>query len=106
MVHTTPPKEDKVDTSSVEAPTTQALVARPGSKAPNDNLVDDDPILLNFITVESEIICQMSSGCRGVGLTRGNRIVRFAIPDGPIFMTPSAGPAFFVFGHEDVEGGH
>jgi hypothetical protein len=45
MVHTTPPKEDKVDTSSAEAPTAQTLVARPGSKAPDDNLADEDPNL-------------------------------------------------------------
>jgi hypothetical protein len=57
MVYTTPPKEDKVDTLSAEAPMAQALVARPGSKAPDDNLVDDDPNLLNFSTVESKSIC-------------------------------------------------
>jgi hypothetical protein len=61
MARTTPSKEDKVDTSSAEAPTAQALVARPGSKASNDNFADDDPILLNFDMVESEIICRMSS---------------------------------------------
>jgi hypothetical protein len=53
MAHTTPPK---VDTSPVEAPTVQALVARPGSKAPDDNLGDDDPNLLSFGAAESEII--------------------------------------------------
>jgi hypothetical protein len=58
MVHTTLPK---VDTSSTEALTAQALVARPGSKALHDNLADDDLGLLNFVTTESEIICQMSS---------------------------------------------
>jgi hypothetical protein len=61
MVRTTLPKEDKVGTSSVEAPIDQALVARPRIKAPNDNLADDDPDLLNFVVMESEIICQMSS---------------------------------------------
>jgi hypothetical protein len=60
MVCTTPPKEDKVGTSSVEAPTAQALVARLGGNALDDNLVDDDPVLLNFNVVESEIICRMS----------------------------------------------
>jgi hypothetical protein len=55
-VHTTPPKEDKVDTSSAEAPTAQALVAQLGNKAPDDNLTDDDLDLLNFATAESEII--------------------------------------------------
>jgi hypothetical protein len=52
-VRTTPPKVDKVGTSSVEARMTRALVARPGSKALDDNLVDDDSNLLNLIVVES-----------------------------------------------------
>jgi hypothetical protein len=54
-------KEDKVDTSLVEVPTAQAFVAQLGSKAPDDNLVDDDLELLNFDAVESKIICQMRS---------------------------------------------
>jgi hypothetical protein len=61
MVRTTPPKVDKAGTSSVEVPTAQALVARPGSKAPDDNLADDVPDLLNITVAESEIICRMSS---------------------------------------------
>jgi hypothetical protein len=61
MAHTTLPKEDKVDTSSAEVPTAQALVARPRSMVPNDGLGDDNPDLLNFATVESEIVCWMSS---------------------------------------------
>jgi hypothetical protein len=61
MVHTTPPKEDKVDTSLTEAATAQAFVARSGSKALDDNPADNDPDILNFDAVESEIICQMSS---------------------------------------------
>jgi hypothetical protein len=61
MVRTTPFKEDKVGTSSAEAPTAQALVARPRSKVPNDDLADDDPDLLNFDVAESEIVCQTSS---------------------------------------------
>jgi hypothetical protein len=61
MVHTTPPKEDKADTSSVEVPTAQSLVTQQGSKVSDDNLTDDDPELLNFTTVEFEIICRMSS---------------------------------------------
>jgi hypothetical protein len=61
MVCTTPPKEDKADTSLAEVPTTQALVARLGSKALDDNLADDDPDILNFIVAESEIVCRMSS---------------------------------------------
>jgi hypothetical protein len=36
-------------------------VAQPGSKASDDDLVDDDPGLLNFDTVESETVCRMSS---------------------------------------------
>jgi hypothetical protein len=61
MAHTTPPKEEKLDTSSAEAPTTQELVTQLLSKASDDNLTDDELVLLNFIMVESEIICQMSS---------------------------------------------
>jgi hypothetical protein len=59
MVLTTPPKEDKVDASSTEAPTAQALVARLGSKAPDDNLTNDDSDRMNFIAVESEVVCWM-----------------------------------------------
>jgi hypothetical protein len=55
MDRATPPKEDKVDTSLTDVPTAQALVARPESKAPDDNLGDNDPDLLNFATVGSEI---------------------------------------------------
>jgi hypothetical protein len=61
MNRTTPPKEDKADTSSVEAPMAQALVAQSGGKALDDNLSDDDPSLLNFVVVGSEIACWMSS---------------------------------------------
>jgi hypothetical protein len=53
MDHTTPLKVHKADTSSVEASIAQALVARSGSKAPNDAHVDDDPDLLNFVVVVS-----------------------------------------------------
>jgi hypothetical protein len=73
----------------------QALVAQPGCKASKDNPTDDEPNLLNFP--------QWSPGC--VGLTQGNWIVRFGVPDGPVSMLPGAGPAFFVCWHEDVEGG-
>jgi hypothetical protein len=59
--HTTPPKEDKVDTSSMEASTAQALVARLRSKLLDDNIVDNNPDLLNFVVVEFEIVCRMSS---------------------------------------------
>jgi hypothetical protein len=58
MVCTTPPK---VDTSSMEVSTAWALVARPGSKASDGNLADDDPNLLNSIVVESGITCSMIS---------------------------------------------
>jgi hypothetical protein len=61
MVHTTPAKKDKVDTSLAEAITAQALVAQLGSKASANNFADNDPDLLNFIMAESEIIYQMSS---------------------------------------------
>jgi hypothetical protein len=63
------------------------LVARPGSKAPNDNLGDDDP------------------GYRGTGLTQVNRTIWFGILDDLVFMTPDVVLAFLVLGHEDVEGG-
>jgi hypothetical protein len=61
MVRTTPLKEYKVDISSAESPTAQALVARPGSKMSKDNLADDDPVLLNFDAVEFKIVCRKSS---------------------------------------------
>jgi hypothetical protein len=61
MVRITPPKEDKVDTSSAKAPTAQALEAQLVSKTLNDNLVDVDPNLLNFDAAESEIVCWTSS---------------------------------------------
>jgi hypothetical protein len=86
MARTTPPK---VDTSSPEAHTVQALAARPKGKVPNDNLDDDDPDLLSF----------------SAGLTQENWTVQFAIPDSPVFMTPDANSVFLVLGHEDVEGG-
>jgi hypothetical protein len=55
------PKEDKAVTSSMEAPTAQASLARLGSKAPDDSLADDDPDLLNFAMVESKIVYRISS---------------------------------------------
>jgi hypothetical protein len=54
---TTLSKEDKVGTSSAEAPMAQALVARPKSQVPDDNLGDDNSDLLNFAVVGSEIAC-------------------------------------------------
>jgi hypothetical protein len=54
------------DTSLAEAPAAQALVARLGSNVLDDNLVDDNPDLLNFDAAESETICGTSSDCRGV----------------------------------------
>jgi hypothetical protein len=57
MVRTTPPE---VDTSSVEAPMTQALVAQLGSKTPDDAPVDDNPDLLNFVAVMSWIVAWSS----------------------------------------------
>jgi hypothetical protein len=61
MVCTTLPKVDKAGASSTEVPTAQALVARLRNKASDDNLADDDFGLLNFTTVDSEIVCRMSS---------------------------------------------
>jgi hypothetical protein len=61
MVRTTLPKVDKAGASSTEVPTAQALVAWPRNKVPNDNLADDDFGLLNFTTVDSYIVCWMSS---------------------------------------------
>jgi hypothetical protein len=60
MVRTTPPKEDKADTSSAEVLMAQALVVQLGSKPPDDNLADDDLDLLNFSAAESKIFCQTS----------------------------------------------
>jgi hypothetical protein len=58
---TTPPKEDKVNTSSVVSPMAQALVARPGGKVLDDNLGDEDLDLLNFAVVRSGIACRTIS---------------------------------------------
>jgi hypothetical protein len=55
MLHTTPPKVDKVDTPSAEPPTAQGLVARSESKMPDGDPADDDPDLLNFTVVVSWI---------------------------------------------------
>jgi hypothetical protein len=60
MVCTTLLKVDKAGTSSAEVPMAQALVARPRSKALDDNLADDNPGLLNFVVTESEIVCWMT----------------------------------------------
>jgi hypothetical protein len=60
MVCTTQPKVDKVGTSSAEVPMAMALVARPGSKTSDDNLADNNPSFLNFVAVESEIVCRTS----------------------------------------------
>jgi hypothetical protein len=43
-----------------EVPMAQAFVAQPRSKALDDDLVDDDPGLLNFATTESETIYRTS----------------------------------------------
>jgi hypothetical protein len=61
MDHTTPSKEDKVETSSAEAPMAQALVVRPEIKASDNNLGDDAPNLLNVVVMGSEIACRTSS---------------------------------------------
>jgi hypothetical protein len=97
VVRTTPPKEDKVGTSSVEPPTAQALAAQSRSKVPNDTLADDAPELLNFDAEEFEIVCQMSSRLQSCWPDSGNRSVRFGIPDGPIFMPHDSGlPSLYL----------
>jgi hypothetical protein len=60
MDHTTLPKEDKVGTSSMEAPMAQTLVTRSRSKTPNDAPIDDNFELLNFVAVVSWIGCRRS----------------------------------------------
>jgi hypothetical protein len=60
VARTTLPKEDKVGTSSADAPMSQALVAQSRSKTPDDAPIDDDFELLNFVTAVSWIGCQMS----------------------------------------------
>jgi hypothetical protein len=72
QARTAPPKEGKVDTSSAEPPTAQALVTPSRSKVPDDNLADDDPDLLNFDTVGRRLFAGRPPGCRGVVLTQGN----------------------------------
>jgi hypothetical protein len=52
---------DKAGISWAEVPTAQTLVAQFKSKAPDDDLVDDDLDHLNFTAAEFEIVCQMSS---------------------------------------------
>jgi hypothetical protein len=105
MVRTTLPKKDKVGTLSVKAPTAQTLVARLGSKAPDDNLADDDPDLLNFDMAESEIACRTSSRLQRCWLDSGKLDCLVWYLDGPVFTPPDASPAFLVLGHEDVKGG-
>jgi hypothetical protein len=61
MVYTTLPMVDKAGTPSAEVPVAQALVARLRSKVPDYDLIDDDPDLLNFVAMESEIICRTRS---------------------------------------------
>jgi hypothetical protein len=61
MDRTTPPKEDKVGTSSAEAPTAHALVTQPKSEVLDDNLGGDAPNLLNAAVVGSKIACRTSS---------------------------------------------
>jgi hypothetical protein len=97
MDRTTLPKVDKADTSSVEDPMAQALVARLGGKAPNDAPVDDDPNLLNFFTAVSWIGCQKSFLPQKYCPDPGK-------PDGPVFVTPDADLAISVFSNEDVDG--
>jgi hypothetical protein len=57
MDRTTSPKVDKIDISSAEGPTAQALVAKSRSKASDDAPIDDNPNLLNFVAVVSWVGC-------------------------------------------------
>jgi hypothetical protein len=94
-----------VGTSSTEAPTAQALVARSGSKASDDNLANNNPDLLNFDEAKSEIVCRMSSRLQRCWLDSGKpdcAVWYFGWSD---FHAPDASSAFLVLGHEDVEGG-
>jgi hypothetical protein len=97
MDRTTPPKVDKADTSSAEAPTAQALVARSGGKMTDDAHIDDNPDLLNFVAAVSWIGCWMSFLSQKYWPDPGK-------PNGLIFATPDAGLAISVFSHDDVEG--
>jgi hypothetical protein len=97
-VHTTLPKVDKVDASSVVAPTVLPLLARPGSKAPNYTPIDDDPNLLNFAMAASWIASWMSCEPQRYWPNLGK-------PDGPVFALTYIGHAFPVLSHEDVESG-
>jgi hypothetical protein len=51
------------------------------------------------------IACRTSSWLQRCWPDLGKLDYRFGISDGPIFVTPDAGPTFPVLGHEDVEGG-
>jgi hypothetical protein len=97
-VRTTLPKVDKEDTSSTEAPRVPTLVARLGSKAPDDTPFDGDPSLLNFAAVVSWIVCWTKSLLQRYRPDPGK-------PNGPVFVPLDAGPAFSVFSHEDVKSG-
>jgi hypothetical protein len=57
---TTPPKVDKADTSSTEAPMAHASVAQSGSKALDDAPIDDNLDHLNFAMTVSWIGYWMS----------------------------------------------
>jgi hypothetical protein len=105
MVRTTPPKEGKVGTSSTQPPMAQALVARLGCKASDDTLADDDIDFLNFGTLESKIVCHMSSLLQSCWPNSGKLDYLVWDSGWSSFCAPNAGPAFLVLGHEDVEGG-
>jgi hypothetical protein len=77
MDRTTPSKVDKADTSLVEAPMAQALVARSESKASDDAPIDDDPNLLNFFVAVSWIVAGRDSCCRSIVLIQGNQMIWF-----------------------------
>jgi hypothetical protein len=96
MDRTTPSKVNKENTSSAEAPTTQALVARLRSKASDDAPVDNDPDLLNFVTAVFWIGCWMGFLPQKYWHDPGK-------PDGPIFVTPDVSLSISVCSHKDVE---
>jgi hypothetical protein len=104
MDRTTPPKEDKVGTSSMKAPMALALVSRPESEAPDDNLGGDAPDLLNAAVVGSEIAGRTSSWLQ-MCWPNSEKPDCSRILDGPIVAPPDANPTFLVLHQEDVEGG-
>jgi hypothetical protein len=80
-------------------------VAQSGSRATDDNLGDDDPDLLNFAVVGSEITCRTSSRLQMYWLDSWKPDYPVWGSDGLVFTPPDVDPAFLVLGQEDVECG-